>query len=306
MNKSEINGIICINKKQDMTSHDVCFRARKILATRQVGHSGTLDPMATGVMGILVGRSTKLSRFITDSEKEYVAGIRFGFESDSYDIWTEMTEYSTQETDFSQLEEILDSFTGDIVQVPPIYSAIKVNGKPLYKYAREGKSVEIPERTVHIEGIELVEANYPHSCVIRVRCSKGTYIRSLIHDIGLRLGCHAVMESLERRRSGSLDIESSVTLEELEVLAGEGRIAEALIKDDVLLKNYPCINVRPESARFLLNGNILLDKNVAENISDIPDDSFVRIYLEDRFIAMGQKKNDEEKETIRPVRILYR
>ena len=303
--KDSLNGIICINKQQEMTSHDVCFRVRRILGTRQVGHSGTLDPMATGVMGILVGRSTKLNRFITDSRKEYIAGIRFGFESDSYDIWTDLKEYDTVDISEDELSEALQKLTGDIVQTPPIYSAIKVDGKPLYKYAREGKSVKIPERKVHIDSIEIIDKDLPNHLTVRVRCSKGTYIRSLVHDIGLMLNTHAVMDSLERTRSGSLVIGDAVTLEELETLRDEGRIDEAVKRDDLYLEDYKRIDVKPSSARFLLNGNKLYGKNIEGEITSIKEGETVRVYLDGKFIAMAVKTVEQEDHVIRPVRILY-
>ena len=301
---NDVNGIICINKEQGMTSHDVCSRIRKILSTRKVGHSGTLDPMATGVMAVLVGKSTKLSRFIAQGGKEYIAGVRFGFESDSYDIWTPMESFETGDISGEQIEEALSKLTGSITQVPPVYSAIKVDGKPLYRYAREGIDVEIPKRQVDVYGIEILKLNLPESAVIKISCSGGTYVRSLVHDMGIMLGCHAVMESLVRTRSGCFTIENSVTLSELEELALESRLSKCIIPDDECL-DFESVNVREESGRFLLNGNILLEKNLETGIRDINEGDEVKLYLNGRFIGLGRKTSEPGYPVIKPLRILY-
>lgn len=299
-----LSGVICINKEQDMTSHDVCFKVRKILGTKKVGHSGTLDPMAEGVMGVLVGRSTKLSNYITSFNKEYIAGIEFGKDSPSYDIWTNMKAVPVPEFSKEDLKGVLNSFIGDITQTPPIYSAIKVKGKPLYKYALKGEKVEIPVREVTVNDIELLEANLPYSAKIRVSCSKGTYIRSLIHDIGVSLGTSAVMNSLVRTKNGILSIEDSITLSELEAKVRADRLDEVIKRDDFFLTDLHRVDVNPLSGKILLNGNALIRKNLITPTDDIKAGTMVRLYLEDKFIGLG-KKTDEEGILIRPIKILY-
>ena len=287
-----LNGVICINKEQDMTSHDVCFKVRKILGTKKVGHSGTLDPMAEGVMGVLVGRSTKLSSYITSFDKEYIAGIKFGKDSDSYDIWTDMKDVPIPDFTQEDFKKVINRFVGDITQTPPIYSAIKVKGKPLYKYALNGEEVEIPSREVYIDSIEIIETNLPYSAKIKVSCSKGTYIRSLIHDIGVSLGTSAVMDSLVRTKNGVLNIENSITLSNLEDKVKAGRVDEVIKRDDYFLTDIH------------LNGNGLIKKNLITPTDDIKPGTTVRLYLEDKFIGLG-KKTDEEGILIRPIKILY-
>lgn len=299
-----INGVICINKEQNMTSHDVCFKVRKILGQKKVGHSGTLDPMATGVMGVLVGRSTKLSSYITAFEKEYIAKIEFGKESDSYDIWTDTKEVFLPNFNMDEFIYVINKFKGKITQTPPIYSAIKVKGKPLYKYALEGKEVDIPSREVCINDIEIIDADLPKYATIKVSCSKGTYIRSLISDIGKQLGTRAVMSGLIRTKNGMLNIQNSVTLKELEEIVANGRLHDVLQNDDLFLQDLKKVDINPLSRKIILNGNALIKKNILTNVSEIEKDSLVRLYLDDKFIGVG-KRVEEYNILIRPIKILY-
>ena len=299
-----INGVICINKEQNMTSHDVCFKVRKILGQKKVGHSGTLDPMATGVMGVLVGRSTKLSSYITAFEKEYIAKIEFGKESDSYDIWTDTKEVFLPNFNMDEFIYVINKFKRKITQTPPIYSAIKVKGKPLYKYALEGKEVDIPSREVFIKGIEIIDADLPKYATIKVSCSKGTYIRSLISDIGKHLGTRAVMSGLIRTKNGMLNIQNSVTLKELEEIVANGRLHDVLQNDDLFLQDLKKVDINPLSRKIILNGNALIKKNILTNVSEIEKDSLVRLYLDDKFIGVG-KRVEEDNILIRPIKILY-
>ncbi len=302
-----LSGIIAINKEHSMTSHDVCWKVRKILNTKKIGHTGTLDPMAEGVMGVLVGNATRLSEYISMDDKEYIAKVKFGVVSDSYDIWEETRVYSAPDFSKEDLLSVLPLFTGKITQVPPIYSAIKVKGKPLYKYAREGISVEIPSREVFIKSIDLIdfdEKNY--EATIKVDCSKGTYIRSLCHDIGLSLRCGAVMSGLTRNRSGILKIEDSVTLSQLEEIVRLGEIDKVLKRDDYCLSSMKSVFVKEESKHILFNGNILLPKNIEGNLEDILEGEIIKIYLKDRLIGMGVLKIEEENRCIKPSKILYR
>ncbi|WP_290771005.1 tRNA pseudouridine(55) synthase TruB [Anaerofustis sp.] len=299
-----INGVICINKEQNMTSHDVCFKLRKILGTKKVGHSGTLDPMATGVMGVLVGRSTKLSNYITGFDKEYVATMVFGKTSDSYDIWTEMEDVGIEDFSYNEFKDVINSFKGEIIQKPPIYSAIKVDGKPLYKYALEGKEVDIPSRKVYINDIEILRCNIPYSAEIKISCSKGTYVRSLINDIGRRLNTGAVMSSLVRTRNGVLNINDSFTIAEVEKKVKENKIGEILHNDDFFLKDLFRVDVNPLSSKIILNGNALIKKNILTDINGVEENTLLRLYLDDKFIGIG-KRVEEDGVLIRPVKILY-
>lgn len=287
-----------------MTSHDVCFKLRKILGTKKVGHSGTLDPMATGVMGVLVGRSTKLSNYITGFDKEYVATMVFGKTSDSYDIWTEMEDVDIEDFSYNEFKDVINSFKGEIIQKPPIYSAIKVDGKPLYKYALEGKEVDIPSRKVYINDIEILRCNIPYSAEIKISCSKGTYVRSLINDIGRRLNTGAVMSSLVRTRNGVLNINDSFTIAEVEKKVKENKIGEILHNDDFFLKDLFRVDVNPLSSKIILNGNALIKKNILTDINGVEENTLLRLYLNDKFIGIG-KRVEEDGVLIRPVKILY-
>ncbi len=211
---TELNGILVLNKPKGYTSHDAVNVVRKLLGTRKVGHTGTLDPNAEGVLPICVGKSTKACDMITFSDKEYVAGVKLGITTDTYDIWGSVRESMDVNVTKDMLEETVSSFLGDIMQVPPMYSAIKQNGKKLYELARQGVEVERAPRKVSIYECEIID----FSCdtfTIRVRCSKGTYIRSLCHDIGTALGCGACMTSLVRTKSSVFDIEEAMTFEEI-------------------------------------------------------------------------------------------
>lgn len=209
-----MNNLILINKEKDMTSHDLVNIARRSLRTRRVGHTGTLDPNATGLMVLAVNKATKLVNYLQNDDKEYIFQMEFGYITDTLDIWGEkVDEKPIVEFSRTEFEEVLQSFVGIITQTPPIYSAIKVNGKKLYEYARNNEQVEIPERQVEIKEIELLD--YEDSYKVRVVCSSGTYIRTLISDIALKLDNYGVMNSLIRTRVGSFSLEDAISVDQL-------------------------------------------------------------------------------------------
>lgn len=209
-----MNNLILINKEKDMTSHDLVNIARRSLRTRRVGHTGTLDPNATGLMVLAVNKATKLVNYLQNDDKEYIFQMEFGYITDTLDIWGEkVNEKPIVEFSRIEFEEVLQSFVGVITQTPPIYSAIKVNGKKLYEYARNNEQVEIPERQVEIKEIELLD--FEDSYKVRVVCSSGTYIRTLISDIALKLDNFGVMNSLIRTRVGSFSLEDAISVDQL-------------------------------------------------------------------------------------------
>jgi tRNA pseudouridine55 synthase len=212
-----VEGVLVIHKEKNMTSHDVVGRLRRILKTKKIGHAGTLDPMATGVLVIGVGRATKLLQFLTAQTKVYRATLTLGFSTTTYDLEGETVEKKDYQNDVSEamVLETLHSFLGDSKQIPPIYSAIKKDGKPLYEYAREGKEVEIEERDIHISRIDLVSFEH-NEITFDVVCSKGTYIRSLCVDIASKLNYPGVMSSLLRIQSGDFTLEDAVYLKDVE------------------------------------------------------------------------------------------
>ena len=192
------NGIIIIDKPQDWTSMDVCAKLRGVLGERRIGHAGTLDPMATGVLPVFVGRATRAVEFAERGDKEYVAGLKLGRVTDTQDTSGNTLEEHPVEVTAEQVKAVLPQFTGDILQVPPMYSAIKINGKKLYELARKGREVERSARPVTIHSLTLEGQTAPDEFTIRVKCSKGTYVRTLCHDLGAALGCGGCMSSLRR------------------------------------------------------------------------------------------------------------
>lgn len=210
----KMNGLLIINKPKGMTSHDVVNIVRKALHTKKVGHAGTLDPDATGVLVVCVNKATKALQFLTAEHKQYIASLSLGKATDTYDASGHVTSEKPF-VGYSNLEDVLQSFVGDSMQKPPMYSAIKIHGKKLYEYAREGKSVEVPARPITISHIELLKEEN-NEITFKVDCSKGTYIRSLCVDIASKLGYPGHMKELVRTRSGDFTIDQAISLEALE------------------------------------------------------------------------------------------
>lgn len=210
------NGIIVIDKSQGWTSMDVCAKLRGIFREKRIGHAGTLDPMATGVLPVFIGRATRAVEFASEGEKEYVAGLKLGVVTNTQDTTGEVLETRDFTGTRADLEAVLDQFRGDIQQIPPMYSAIKVNGKKLYELARKGREVERKPRPVTIHSLSVEEQTGPADFVLRVRCSKGTYVRTLCHDIGQVLGCGGTMSSLRRTMAAGFSLEQAVTLEQVQ------------------------------------------------------------------------------------------
>ena len=243
-------GIIIIDKPEGWTSQDVAAKLRGVFHERRVGHGGTLDPMATGVLPIFIGRATRAVEFFESAEKEYVAGLRLGLETNTQDTTGETLAEQPVSVTREQVEEVLKRFLGPQQQLPPMYSAVKIGGKKLYELARQGKTVERKPRNIEILELELLEgsgADY----VIRVRCSKGTYIRTLCHDIGQALGCGGCMSSLRRTGAGCYGIEQAVTMEAL--LAMEEPTAK-LLPVDSLFAHLPAVTVRRNQLKPVYNG----------------------------------------------------
>lgn len=250
---AELNGIIVINKPKGYTSHDAVNIVRGILGTRKVGHTGTLDPNAEGVLPICVGKATKACDMITFSDKEYVAGVKLGVTTDTYDIWGKVLKTENVDITKDDVERILGEFTGEISQIPPMYSAIKQNGKKLYELARNGIEVERKARKITIYSNEISDFNNSEF-LLRVSCSKGTYIRSLCNDIGEKLGCGACMTSLVRTKSSVFSLEEAVTFDELERLVSENGADKVLGCVDRIFDNLPSLRVNDVVRARLLNG----------------------------------------------------
>lgn len=246
-----VNGLLLINKPAGLTSHDVVRRVRKLFGTRRVGHAGTLDPLATGVLPVALGQTTKLLQFLLTSDKRYRATLQLGVTTDTLDAEGVVTgEFSVPPLTEGGLRRTLELFQGEIEQLPPMYSALKKNGVPLYKLARQGRDIERSPRRVTIAELELLDWNTT-SLTIEVDCSKGTYIRSLAADIGQELGCGAYLQRLQRLRCGVYDISECIDLDTLEALEYP---SERLLSPAAAMRNYPALEVSPEAAERLRHG----------------------------------------------------
>ena len=246
-----MNGIVIIDKPQGWTSQDVTARLRRVFSTRRIGHGGTLDPMATGVLPVFVGRATRGVEFFEHAEKTYETVLRLGITTDTEDVTGEVLEQRQVSFNRENLEKTLDAFRGDILQVPPMYSALKVNGQKLYDLARKGKTVERQPRPITIHELTLLEAG-EDTLRLRVRCSKGTYIRTLCKDIGEALGCGGCMAELRRVSAGEYTIEESVPLETLLETEEPEKYLRAV---DTMFRNYPEVTLTENQEKRCRNGN---------------------------------------------------
>jgi len=252
------NGIIIIDKPQGWTSMDVCAKLRGIFHEKRIGHAGTLDPMATGVLPVFIGRATRAVEFASESEKEYVAGLKLGVITNTQDTSGEVLEERPVSVTPEELEAALNPFRGDIEQIPPMYSAIKINGKKLYELARKGREVERKPRPVTIHSLTVEGQTGPDEYLLRVRCSKGTYVRTLCHDIGQALGCGGAMSSLRRTMAAGFTLEEAVPLESVQQAADAGEAAALLRPVDAYFSQYPALAIPPALEKKLRNGMTLV------------------------------------------------
>lgn len=283
-----MTGIINVLKPPGMTSHDVVYFVRKITGIKKVGHTGTLDPEAAGVLPVCTGKATKAVGYLTGKDKKYRVNVKLGIVTDTYDIYGNIvSQNKVRSIDKDKLLEVTRSFVGVIKQQPPIYSAIKKNGRKLYEYALNGEEVEIEKRTVTINSIDFVDFVSEDEIMLDVSCGKGTYIRSICHDIGNKLGCGACMSQLIRVSSGDFSIENAHTLEEIDAAAANGSLSKLLTPVDEVFCRYEKINIRQAAENSALNGNPLYEKAIVENIAGKAEGARVRLYAGDRFIAIG-------------------
>lgn len=256
-----MDGVLNIRKEKGYTSFDVVARLRGILHMKKIGHTGTLDPEAEGVLPVVLGKATKLVDLLTEKQKTYEALLHLGLETDTQDMTGKILKELPVEVTEAQVRTVIESFLGEQKQVPPMYSALKVDGKKLYELAREGKTVERKARTVHFYDIDIQKIELPY-VRFSVTCSKGTYIRTLCHDIGQKLGCGGCMEQLIRTRSGNFVWEDSMTLAQVEEAVMDGTIGDRVISIGQVLKDYPEILCTKEGDRLLENGNSLAERFV--------------------------------------------
>ncbi|MCH3963979.1 MAG: tRNA pseudouridine(55) synthase TruB [Clostridium sp.] len=280
-----MDGILNINKPVGMSSFDVVKSVRAVSGTKKVGHAGTLDPGASGVLPICIGHATKLVDYIMKDEKIYIARLKLGIETDTYDKYGKILSEKRVDASRDEVENAVMSFVGNIQQVPPMYSALKVNGRRLYELARKGIEIERKSRNIVIHNMEILELKLPY-VTIKVKCSKGTYIRSLCHDIGCKLGCGGTMWDLVRTHTGKFDILESVPISELD----KDSIFKYLIPMEDVLSRYPSLHVGAQFEKHVLNGIIIHDKNF---LNKVEENILYKVYIgENNFIGIGMNKKD--------------
>lgn len=292
-----INGILNVYKEPGFTSHDVVAKLRGILKQKKIGHTGTLDPDAKGVLPVCLGRATKLCELLGDETKTYEAVLRLGIVTDTQDMSGQVLEEFPVNVSEQQTKEAILSFVGEYMQVPPMYSALKVNGQKLCDLARQGKVVERKARRVQLFEIEILKVNLPN-VTFRVTCSKGTYIRTLCQDIGEKLGCGGCMELLERTRVGKFEKEQSLTLSEIEELAHAGKAEDVVMTIEQFYSHLPAVYGLPETDRQLKNGNDLPFQlaSGAEAFSEMTDLQQVRLYDSTKtFIGIYRCEQEQQK-----------
>ena len=294
------NGLINVYKEPGFTSMDAVAVLRGILKQKKIGHTGTLDPAAEGVLMVCLGNATKLCTFLEDKDKEYECRMLLGTETDTEDTTGTVLRKTDVECSEEEIADAINSFIGDIKQIPPMYSALKKDGKKLYELAREGKVIEREARDIKIYGIDIKEINIPY-VTFTVHCSKGTYIRSLCRDIGEKLGCGGCMDHLKRTAVSFFEEKDSLKLSEIEALAKEGKIDEFILPTSDVFSDLKSLYVKEESTKIIANGNSLLLSNVDrivgtdnETISDsegikksAEDSEMFKVYTSDNvFIAV--------------------
>lgn len=286
-----MDGILNIYKERGFTSHDVVAKLRGICHQRKIGHTGTLDPEAEGVLPVCLGQATKVCDLLTDKDKEYEAVLHLGVTTDTQDIFGQVLSEKPCLADEETVRDAVLSFTGEIMQIPPMYSAIKVQGKKLYELARAGKEIEREPRKVTVKEIRILEMNLPF-VRFRVCCSKGTYVRTICHDIGEKLGCGGCMESLKRTRSGRFGVEDSMTLQEASDHMQDGTLKDFLIPADALFEDLDEVKLDPAWDKRLYNGNALPKALFSKTTTDT-----VRVYdSEGAFIALYRKSERDASE----------
>ena len=295
------NGIINVYKERGYTSHDVVAKLRGISGQKKIGHTGTLDPEAEGVLPVCFGRATKVCELLTDRAKTYEAVLLLGKETDTQDTTgTILKECEVTATE-AQILDVVASFRGDILQVPPMYSALKHNGKKLYELAREGKVIERKARPVTIFSLNVLSMNLPY-ITMEITCSKGTYIRTLCHDIGQALGCGGCMAKLCRTRVGEFSLDFALRLSQLQEAKDQGRFADCLLSTDQLFLEYPKYCFTPEATTRADNGNALFLSDFSKT-PQVEEEPLLRVYNSND-LFYGIYELESEKLSYRPKKLL--
>lgn len=294
---SELSGILCLNKPQGLTSHTAVGRIRKLYDTKRVGHTGTLDAMATGVLTVLIGRAAKAAEYIVNDRKEYTATLRFGLTTDTGDIAGTVLNTFEGLPKHEDVMKVIHSFKGEISQIPPMYSAIKINGQKLLNLARKGIEIDRESRLVNIYEIAAERIN-DSEYLIRTACSKGTYIRTLCMDIGEKLNNGAVMTSLIRTRNGRFGLDNSYTLEQLGEMSMEERV-RLLMPLDEFFNDFPSVELAEFYYKLASSGTEIYQKKIN---TDFDDDIFVKLYHGNEFFALAQVTEFESGSALKPVK----
>jgi tRNA pseudouridine 55 synthase len=297
-----IDGIINIYKEKGYTSHDVVAKMRGILRIKKIGHTGTLDPEAEGVLPVCIGKATKLVDLITDKDKTYDTVLKLGITTDTQDMTGTVLKTSEVDADFHRISEVIESFQGEYLQLPPMYSAIKVGGKRLYELARQGKEIERERRKVVIKDIRiLLYSPEKEEITLSVDCSKGTYIRTLLNDIGESLGCGGTMKSLVRTAVGNFRIEEALTLSKVEELVHAGHLEDYVVPMDQMFLHYDQIIVDRDYHKLIYNGNAFLAQHTL-NPEMERSQEFVRVYDADH-IFVGLYRWEQSENLYKPVKM---
>lgn len=302
-----MDGILNVNKPLDWTSHDVVAKVRSILQTKKVGHTGTLDPQATGVLILCVGKATRLASFLTEEDKEYIATVRLGIATDTMDASGKvLDERGDMGLSRDDVERAYRSFIGEIEQLPPMFSAVKKDGRRLYRLARAGETVERALRKVRVYTIELLDFHLPF-LTFKIVCSKGTYIRVLAADMGSTLGCGAHLRASERTRVGRFHLRDSLTIEQIKGLAANSGIGSHIISMDQALDKYPVVRVDRAGARRVRNGNPVYRDDIVE-ATDQVDKGGLRVRIHGstgELLAIGNTFSSGSADLgVKPVRVL--
>ena len=296
---NELSGLILVNKHKGVTSHDIVFKIRRLYGTKKVGHTGTLDPLATGVLPVLVGRSAKAAEYLLSENKKYIAEIKLGIATDTEDITGKILEKCDTLPTKNEFFEACKRFVGKINQVPPMYSALKVDGKKLLDLARQGIEIERKPREIIVFSIEPSvidekEGRYQ----LTVECSKGTYIRTLCADIGKSLGCGATMCELQRTKSGDFVVENAYTIKELEGMSQSEREA-LLVPPENLFLEAPCVRFPEFYTKLFKSGCEIYQRKIG---TDFAVNTFLRVYEGDEFLALAQVKEFDGGSAIKSIK----
>jgi tRNA pseudouridine55 synthase len=280
----DIDGILLLDKPVGMTSNRALQEAKRLLNARKAGHTGSLDPLASGLLPLCFGEATKFSRFLLDADKRYLTVVKLGVSTTTYDGEGEITATRPVAVETAAIERALAAFRGEIEQVPPRYSAIKIDGRRMYELARAGREVEIPPRCVTIYSLDLVDRQ-GDELTLDIRCSKGTYIRSLAHDLGEALGCGAHVARLRRTASAGFDVDRAVTLEALRALATPAERAARLLPGDTAVDHLPAVTLSRDAAYYLRQGQAVSAPH------GLPA-GWVRLYEDREFLGLGEVQAD--------------